>query len=165
MTELAVQHQLNFDGIAADLTARTESGSKMMAQFQATTLEQARKAFATMTAGSTGDSAPHLSLAAASRKEANASESDTPDESGQRPSDTSSRGQSDSLDAGGYNLIIGAKVPSGAVGIVTKFGKVEDGVLDPGWNWKSPLETVEMLSTRLHSDAVRARPLFTTSSR
>lgn len=65
--------------------------------------------------------------------------------------------QHDNLDPGGYNAFIGAKVPSGAVGVVTQFGKVYAEPLSEGWNWKSPLKHVIMVSTRLQADTVKAQ--------
>ncbi len=65
--------------------------------------------------------------------------------------------QGASISPGGYNALVGAKVPAGAVGVISRLGKVFPDALEPGWHWKNPLSHVEMMSTRLIADTVKAQ--------
>ena len=72
------------------------------------------------------------------------------------PSYDQSGGDSETRDPGGWNAVIFAKVPSGAVGVRTSVGKILDEQLGEGLTMKAPWETVVMMSTRLQADRVNA---------
>lgn len=62
------------------------------------------------------------------------------------------------IKVGGWNFLVGAKVPGQAEGVRTRMGKVYDTALDSGWNWKIPLiEKVVMMPTNTIADTVRAQ--------
>lgn len=137
MTELSAK--TSFDAISADLERRSAEPNKFANQIQEMKPSEQRQAYAEMTKSNDGNGLTKLSLA------------------GSDDRDRSERANREALEPGGYNAFIGAKVPAGAVGVVTRFGKIDPTPMQPGWNWKTPLDHVEMISTRLHADQVRAQ--------
>ena len=137
MTEKTIQ----MENIAKDLASRADSASPMLSERAAIPAAEQRAAWSQMSPSSLDAQLPGLVLVG----------------------DQSDRGSVDNLhpaniDVGGYNVIIGAKVPAQAEGVRTQLGKVYDKSLDSGWNWKIPfLQTVVMMPTATIADTVRAQ--------
>lgn len=128
------------ENIERDLASRASVSENLSNQASSTSPQQQREAFDTMSASrsSSGSDLPKVMLVG------------------------NDNGGADSLKGaevktGGYNALVGAKVPAGAVGIETKLGRVYPEPLQPGWHWKNPLAHVEMMSTRLIADTVKAQ--------
>jgi regulator of protease activity HflC (stomatin/prohibitin superfamily) len=135
MAELNMQQSMDF--IANDLNTRAQASDNMNAQLNAMPAAEQREAYAAMTGGSGSSSAvPELKLVNGDGKDA------------LHPAE---------IEVGGYNAVIGVKVPAQAEGVLTMIGSVYDKPLEPGWHWKTPLHHVYMMPTNLIANTVRAQ--------
>lgn len=139
MSDTTTQSELE-KTIAEDLNARAENAAAGLAS---TPIAEHREAWAKMTPTSTDDHLPSIMLVGDKNAPANTSVDAL------HPAD---------IKVGGWNFLVGAKVPGQAEGVRTRMGKVYDKALDSGWNWKIPLiEKVVMMPTSTIADTVRAQ--------
>jgi len=137
MAELNAQKSAEIN-IESDLNTRATASDNLSAQVNATPASEQREAIAAMTQGSSSNSAvPELTLV-----------DGNPARDALHPAE---------IQVGGYNAVIGAKVPAQAEGVLTQIGYVYDQALDPGWHFKAPWQHVYMMPTNLIANTVRAQ--------
>jgi prohibitin 2 len=130
--------------IERDLSSRargSDSTERLSAQVDTMPRDDLRSAMQKMTGGKTTSELPGLTLVADEPGKAGGADNLHPAE----------------IKVGGYNAVIGAKVPAQAEGVLTRFGRVYEKPLASGWHFKDPTQHVYMMPTNLIANTVRAQ--------